>query len=119
VTPDGRTTPEPQAARDEVWERTQNGAAPQPVDAVFIAEPVLPADLKGSASGEDRDWNARALEALAKQLTAANDFYNPLIAAAQELRDLRSVQAALIELLRTFNPNSKSYARFTHDRRSL
>jgi hypothetical protein len=31
--------------------------------------------------------------------------------AAQELRDLRNVRAALIELLRTVNPNSKSYLR--------
>jgi hypothetical protein len=92
-------------------------AAPQ--GDTYIAEPMLPAKLKDSAGSGDRDWNAKALEALANQLTEANDFYHPLIAAAQELRDQRNVHAALIELLRTFNPNSKSYSRFTHETRGL
>jgi hypothetical protein len=85
--------------------------APDAVATVCIPEPTLPAHLKDGTSGGDGDWDAKVLEALAKQLTIANDFYHPLIKAAQELRDLRNVRAALIELLRTFNPNSKPYLR--------
>jgi hypothetical protein len=76
-----------------------------------ILEPGLPAHLKESAPDVDPDWNAKALEALAKQLTETNDFYHPLLDAARELRDLRSVRASLIELLRTVNPYTKSYPR--------
>jgi hypothetical protein len=37
----------------------------------YIPVPMLPVDLKDSASNDGRDWNAKALEALAKQLSAA------------------------------------------------
>src|SRR5437016_1426770 len=86
-------------------------AAPQAAESVCILEPTLPAHLKGSAPAVDPDWNAKALEALAKQLTETNDFYHPLFDAARELRDLRSVRTSLIELLRTMNPYTKSYSR--------
>jgi hypothetical protein len=112
-------TPETLAA-SEFGKNVQTAEpGPQAVETVCIAEPVLPAHLKDSAGDGERDWNPKALEALAQQLTVANDFYRPLMAAAQELRDLRSVNAALIELLRTVNPNSKPYSRFTHETRSL
>ena len=78
--------------------------------SVCIPEPALPAHLKDNVQG-DPDWGAKVLEALAEQLTAANDFYDPLRSAAQELRDLRIVRGSLIELLRTVNPNSKPYSR--------
>src|SRR5262245_35601357 len=78
--------------------------------SVCIPEPALPAHLKDNVQG-DPDWGAKVLEALAEQLTAANDFYHPLRSAAQELRDLRLVRGSLIELLRTVNPNSKPYSR--------
>jgi hypothetical protein len=98
MTDEGRVTPESQAA------------APQAAESVCILEPILPAHLKDSAP-DDPDWDAKALEALAKQLTETNDFYHPLLDAARELRDLRSVRASLIELLRTVNPYTKSYPR--------
>jgi hypothetical protein len=104
--------PEAKVALDDAWGHVHNGeTAPGAVESC-IPEPMLPAQLKDGASGSDRDWDAKVLEALATQLTAANDFYYPLIKAAQELRDLRNVRAALIELLRTVNPNSKSYLRY-------
>ena len=59
-----------------------------------IVEPGLPAHLKESAPDVDPDWNAKALEALAKQLSETNDFYYPLLDAARELRDLRTHRAA-------------------------
>jgi hypothetical protein len=115
-----RLTPDAQAVLDEAQESIQDEpTAAQSSETVCIAEPTLPTYLKETANSEDRDWDAKALEALANQLTVTNDFYHPLLAAAQELRDLRSVHAALIELLRTVNPNSRSYSRFTHDSRSL
>jgi hypothetical protein len=115
-----RPTPEAQAALDAARESIPDEQiAAQSSETVCIPEPTLPTDLKEAAHSADCDWNAKALEALANQLTPANDFYHPLLAAAQELRDLRSVNAALIELLRTVNPNSRSYSRFTHDSRSL
>ena len=117
MTDAGRPTPEPQAALDDTG--GNEDIAPQAIETVCIPEPTLPAYLKVSTSCEDRDWNAKVLEALATQLTVANDFHDPLIAAAQELRELRSIQAALIELLRTVNPNSRPYSRFTHESRSL
>jgi hypothetical protein len=89
-----RVTPEAQATTAET----------------VIVEPSLPAHLKESAPDVDPDWSAKALEALAKQLTETNDFYHPLFDAARELRDLRSVRASLIELLRTVNPYTKSYS---------
>jgi len=113
MTDQGRPPPERQAAHagEEI--------ASEATETVCIPEPILPIHLKESAGCGDRDWNAKALEALATQLTVTNDFHDPLIAAAQELRDLRSVHAALIELLRSVNPNSRSYSRFTHDSRGL
>jgi hypothetical protein len=89
---DGHVTPEARAA------------ASQAVESIYIMEPALPAHLKNSAPARDPDWHAKALEELAKQLNETNEFYRPLLGAAQELRDLRSVRAALIELLRTLNP---------------
>ncbi len=53
-------------------------AAPQAAESVCVLEPTLPAHLKDSAPAIDPDWNAKALEALAKQLTETNDFYHPL-----------------------------------------
>jgi hypothetical protein len=85
--------------------------APRAAETVCILEPILPAHLKDSAPTVDPDWNAKALEALAEQLTETNDFYHPLFDAARELRDLRSVRTSLIELLRTVNPYTKSYSR--------
>ena len=85
MTDDGRMPPHAQAA------------APQAVDAVYIMEPTLPAHLTASAPARDPDWSAMALEELAKQLSETNGFYRPLLDAAQELRDLRSVNAGLIE----------------------
>jgi hypothetical protein len=114
-----RPTTEAFAASESGKHVQTAGSGRQAVETVCIPEPVMPAHLEGSIGGGERDWNARALEALAQQLTAANDFYHPLLAAAQELRDLQSVNAALIELLRTVNPNSKTYSRFTHETRSL
>jgi len=97
-------------ALDEAGALAPNQASPaQPTVSVCIPEPILPAHLKDN--GRDADWSATVLEALAEQLTAANDFYHPLLSAAQELRDLRLVRGSLIELLRTVNPNSKPYAR--------
>jgi hypothetical protein len=90
---EGRVTPKAQAAD------------------LCILDPTLPAHLKDSAPDVDPDWNAKALEALAKQLTETNEFYHPLFDAARELRDLRSVRISLIELLRTVNPYTKSYSR--------
>ena len=93
----------PQGAADaDARPSAQENAA-----TTYIPVPMLPVDLKDSASHDGRDWNAKALEALAKQLSASNDFYHPLLAVAQELRDFPMVRATLIELLRTFNPNSK------------
>lgn len=66
--------------------------------------PFLPAHLEDSADGKGDDWNAQALESLAKQLTVANDFYYPLIGAAEELRSLRRVRDGLVEVLRMVNP---------------
>ena len=43
-----------------------------------ILEPSLPTHLRQSAPDVDPDWSAKALEALAKQLTETNDFYYPL-----------------------------------------
>jgi len=106
-----RLMSEAQPALDQTGQRSENeGMASQPVVSVCIPEPTLPAHLKDSVAG-DADWSAKVLEALAEQLSPANDFYNPLMSAAQELRDLRIVRGSLIELLRTVNPNSKPYAR--------
>jgi hypothetical protein len=80
-------------------------AAAQAPESIYIMEPALPVHLKESvAPSLDPDWHAKMLEALAKQLTESNEFYRPLISAAQELRDLRAVRASLIELLRTVHP---------------
>jgi hypothetical protein len=87
-----------------------HAGAPQAAETVIL-EPSLPADLKDGALDVDPDWHAKVLEALAKQLSETNDFYHPLFDAARELRDLRSVRASLIELLRTVNPYTKSYSR--------
>jgi hypothetical protein len=86
-------------------------AATSQTTETVILEPSLPADLKDGAPDVDPDWHAKVLETLAKQLTETNDFYHPLFDAARELRDLRSVRASLIELLRTVNPYTKSYSR--------
>jgi hypothetical protein len=116
----GRPQPQPQAALDEAGRGIHSEEiASEATQTVCIPEPILPIHLKESAGCGDSDWNAKALEALATQLTVTNDFHDPLIAAAQELRDLRRVHAALIELLRSVNPNSRSYTRFTHDSRGL
>src|SRR5260370_26428658 len=96
MTDEGQPTPEARTA------------GPQAAESCIL-EPILPAHLKSSARDVDPEWSAKALEALAKQLTEASDFYLPLFDAAQELRDLRNVRAALIELLRTVNPNTKRY----------
>lgn len=120
MTDKGRPPSEPQAVPAETGRSIHDKEfAPDATETVCIPDPVLPIHLKESAGCGDRDWTAKALEALATQLTVANDFHDPLIAAAQELRDLRSIHAALIELLRSVNPNSRSYSRFTHDSRSL
>ena len=55
-----------------------------------IGELFLPANLEDSADGTDADWNAKALLALAEQLTVRSDFYYPLLEAAQELRHQRA-----------------------------
>ena len=86
-------------------------AGQQAADSVYIMEPALPAHLKESAPTRYPDRSAKLLEALAQQLTETNEFYRPLLDAAQELRDLRSVQSCLIELLRTYNPYTKSLSR--------
>ena len=116
-----------QAALDDTGGSTNSQkVAPEAVQTLCIPEPVLPIDLKEPPSCRDRNWNAKALEALAAQLTITNDFHDPLIASAQDLRDLaqelrelRGVNTALIELLRSVNPNSKAYTRFSHDTRGL
>src|SRR5215471_9002809 len=113
MTDQGRPPPEPQAALDETGKSVHREEIA--TETLCIPEPTLPIHLKESAGCGDRDWNAKALEALATQLTVTNDFHDPLIAAAQELRDLRSVHAALIELLRSVNP----YSRSSHDSRGL
>jgi hypothetical protein len=95
MTDDGRMPPDAQAA------------APQAVDAAYIMEPTLPAHLKDSAGARDPDWSAKALDELAKQLGETNGFHRPLLDAAQELRDLRSVNATLIELLRSLYPYAR------------
>jgi hypothetical protein len=111
MTVDERLLSEAQPALDETGARAESqGATSQPIVSVCIPEPTLPAHLKDSGRG-NADWSATVLEALAEQLTAANDFYHPLLSAAQELRDLRLVRSSLIELLRTVNPNSKPYSR--------
>ena len=102
MTDEGRVTPESQAA------------APQAAESVCILEPILPAHLKDSAP-DDPDWDAKALEALAKQLTETNDFYHPLLDAARELRDLRTHRAAtngqsLYKILSTIVAQSTSVA---------
>jgi len=99
MTDEGRAAAEAQAA------------AQQAADSVYIMEPALPAHLKESAPTRYPDHSAKLLEALAQQLTETNEFYRPLLDAAQELRDLRSVQSCLIELLRTYNPYTKSFSR--------
>jgi hypothetical protein len=48
----------------------------------YRQEPVLPADLEDS--GETSDWNAKVLRELARQLGFGNDFYYPLLGAAQQ-----------------------------------
>ena len=54
----------------------------------LIVEPFLPAHLEDSCEvAELRDWTARALEELARQLGVMNDFYYPLIGAAGILRE--------------------------------
>jgi len=83
---------------------TSNAQAPQAVDHIYIMEPSLPAHLKTTVPARDPDLSAKTLEALAKQLNETNDFYRPLLNAAQELRDLRSVNTCLVELLRSLNP---------------
>ena len=97
MTDDGPATPEAQA--------------PQAVESIYIMEPALPAHLENSAPTHYPDRSAKVLEALAQQLTESNDFYRPLLDAAQELRDLRGVQTCLIDLLRTYNPYTKSFSR--------
>jgi hypothetical protein len=99
MTDEERAAPEPQAA------------AQQTADSVYIMEPALPAHLKERAPTLYPDRSAKLLEALAQQLTETNEFYRPLLDAAQELRDLRGVQTCLIELLRTYNPYTKSFSR--------
>ena len=94
-------------------ERRMTWEAQADTAETVILEPSLPAHLKESAPDVDPDWNAKALEALAKQLTETNDFYYPLLDAARELRDLRSVRASLIELLRTVSPYTKSYSSYS------
>jgi hypothetical protein len=94
-------------------ERRMTWEAQADTAETVILEPSLPAHLKESAPDRDPDWNANALEALAKQLTETNDFYHPLFDAARELRDLRSVRTSLIELLRTVNPYTKSYSSYS------
>ena len=83
---------------------TSQAHAPQAVDHIYIMEPSLPPHLKSIVPARDSDWSAKTLEALAKQLSETNDFHRPLLNAAQELRDLRSVNTCLVELLRSLNP---------------
>jgi hypothetical protein len=92
--------------------RTNDAGTQAATTETVILEPSLPARLKDSAPDADPDWHAKVLEALAKHLTETNDFYHPLLDAARELRDLRSVRASLIELLRTVSPYTRSYARY-------
>jgi hypothetical protein len=99
MTDEARASPEAQAA------------APQAAESIYIMEPALPPHLENSSPTSYPDRSAKVLEALAQQLTESNDFYRPLLDAAQELRDLRSVQTCLIELLRTYNPYTKSFSR--------
>jgi hypothetical protein len=84
---------------------------PQAAESVYIMEPALPAHLKDGAPILDRDRSAKVLEALAQQLTETNDFCGPLLDAARELRDLRSVNTCLIDLLRSLNPYTRSFSR--------
>lgn len=55
-----------------------------------VPEPFLPAFLEDIADSTDADWNAKALEELASQLGVMNDYYYPLIGAAQEIRHQRA-----------------------------
>lgn len=51
-------------------------------------EPFLTADLEDAATGKEEDaavWYAKALRSLAAQLGLGNDFFYPLIGAAQIL----------------------------------
>ena len=51
-----------------------------------IPEPMLPTELEDSYDiGAEQDWTARALRELARQLGVGNDYYYPLIGAAQLL----------------------------------
>lgn len=50
--------------------------------------PFLPADLEDAATGKEEDaaaWYAKALRSLASQLGLGNDFFYPLLGAAQIL----------------------------------
>jgi len=48
-------------------------------------EPALPIELEDD-SGPPREWTARALTELARQLGVMNDYYYPLIGAAGMIR---------------------------------
>ena len=57
-----------------------------------MQEPFLPAQLEDDEpanEAEAREWTARALNELAVQLGIMNDYYYPLIGAAQMLRGER------------------------------
>ena len=63
----------------------KTGLGPEPD---LPPEPFLPADLEDQVSDDEvevtsREWHARALRTLAAQLGAGNDYYFPLLMAAQ------------------------------------
>jgi hypothetical protein len=58
-----------------------------------MQEPFLPASLEDEDpqnEAEARDWTARAIAELARQLGMMNDYYYPLIGAAGMLRVTKS-----------------------------
>ena len=58
-----------------------------------MKEPFLPVELEDEdvhTEAEARDWTARAIAELARQLGTMNDYYYPLIGAAGMLRVTKS-----------------------------
>jgi hypothetical protein len=59
---------------------------PRRAAALIRREPFLPVELEDDSAP---DWHERALMTLAKMLGYANDYYFPLIGAADNLRSQR------------------------------
>lgn len=51
-----------------------------------IPEPCLSPELEDACGTGDQDWNAKAMELLARQLGVWNDFFYPCLGASIQLR---------------------------------